>query len=175
MNGWDHVTHLTELEKRCASLWFKVNPADVQGPVTGLLVGECPGLTTRSTLPLFPYPPNSSGGRLLKMSDLTIHDYLGRLLRRNLFLDHVEIWNRDKAIEEAVKIVESVTVERVVLCGQRVAEAFGFRTFFKLEQHRGVSYCAIPHPSGLNRLYNDRPNVVAARAAIRFAAGRPVI
>lgn len=175
MNGWDHVSHLSELEKRCASLWFRVDPATVQGPVVGMIVGECPGLKTRATLPMFPYPANSSGGRLLKMSELPIQDYLGRLTRRNLFYDHQVEWDRDKAIDEAVKIVETVKVERVVLCGQRVAEAFGFRRFFHLEENAGVRYCAIPHPSDMNRIYNQPQPRLAAKAAIRWVAGREVL
>ena len=118
---------------------------------------------------MFPSPPNSSGGRLLKMSDIKVGEYLGRLLRQNLFLVHQE-WDHDQAVTNAITIVESVQVKRVVLCGQRVGEAFGFGRYFDLHRHAGVDYTVIPHPNGMNRMYNDVNARVAARATVQWAA-----
>jgi hypothetical protein len=173
MKGWDHVTHMTELEKRCASLWFKINPATVEGPITGLLVGEMPGKNTRSALPLFPYPKNSSGGRLLAMSGIPPHLYFARMMRVNLFEHHVDIWNEEQANLNAIEIMKQQPKgRRVVLCGRRVGSAFGFTQFFQMghDEEADAFYVAIPHPSGLNREYNDPIKRASARIALQWAA-----
>lgn len=173
MKGWEHITHMSELEKRCASLWFKINPKEIQGPPIGMLVGEMPGLSTRATLPLFPYPANSSGGRLLKMSKISPTKFLGRVARKNIFLEH-RTWDHDDAVESALRIISEIreggNIKRVVACGQRVAQAFGFSNFFKLEQLEDIYFTAIPHPSGLNRLYNDVNARVGAQGALQWVA-----
>lgn len=173
MSGWDtpNLAHISELERRCAAKWFKINPASIPGPPTGLLVGERPGPSTHKKLPLFPYPPNSAGGRLLKMSRIGIETYLGRLIRVNLFESFDLGWDADKATEAAKAIMDAQPEgRRVVVLGTRVAQAFGLTAFFKLEDHDGRMVCAIPHPSGRNLLYNDANYRVGAIAAVQWAA-----
>lgn len=175
--AWERpeLQHLTDLECRCAALWFKIDPATVAGPPTGLIVGEMPGCSTSSALPMFPYPPNSAGGRLLKMSLLTPGAYLGRLMRTNLFSDWNEEtndrWPRGEAEERARLIHEATPREmRVVLLGARVSQAFGLDEYMKLVEQNGVLYTAIPHPSGRNLKYNDPIVRTGARAALQWAA-----
>lgn len=170
--GWSHVTHMSELEKRCASLWFKVDPATVAGPLTGLIVGECPGKNTRSTLPMFPYPANSSGGRLLKMSKLPVGVYLGKIRRRNLIEHHHEVWPVHEAEKLAAGIVDELadTGTHVLLLGKRVGVAFGSPGFFRHTELKGSFYANIPHPSGLSREYNNPTKRAAAAVAIQWCA-----
>lgn len=178
MSGWDAdgCAHLSELERRCAGSWLKVDPATVCGPPTGLLVGEMPGASSSSALPLFPYPKNSAGGRLLSWSRITPGQYLGRLLRCNLFVTPRPDWDEILAHELANDIMRAATPElRIVLLGKRVAEAFEVYRVFEMQKRTrddGQHYfiCAIPHPSGRNLVYNEPVARVGAAAAIQWAS-----
>lgn len=162
--------HLSEVEKRCASLWFKVDPATVVGPPTGLVIGEMPGRSTSSKLPLFPYPANSSGGRLLKMSGMSVGTYLGRLERVNLIKDYATTWDHDKAVGNAIDLINSTKHTRIIILGDRVGQAFGFVKFFSVHEYKGMIFNCIPHPSGLNRTYNNPIARAGAKAALEWAA-----
>lgn len=172
MTGWDRpeLAHLSRIEKKCAALWFKVNPDHVLGPPTGMLIGEMPGRTTSPDLPLFPYPRNSAGGRLLKMSGLTIGEYLGRLIRINLIPHYAEKWDPEGARIRAEWLVKNSPVDRIVLLGQHVGAAFGFSSFFHHETVNDKTLVCIPHPSGRNRVYNDERARLGAAATMKFAA-----
>jgi hypothetical protein len=170
-----HAAHLSRLEQRCAAHFLKVAPREVLGPISGTLVGECPGEGTRRELPLFPHPKNSAGGRLLAMSGLSAAEYLGRLYRFNLFVAHQPQWRPWMARERALlahAMFRSQFPEghRVVLCGQRVGAAFGFTKFWELHVMDDISYVCVPHPSGRNRAYNNPNARVATRAAVQWAA-----
>lgn len=59
----------------------------------------------------------------------------------------------------------------VVLCGRRVAIAFGVRSpFLEPERLRGGLVYVLPHPSGRNRWWNRPENRTAAGALIRRLA-----
>ena len=64
---------------------------------------------------------------------------------------------------------------RVVLVGRRVATAFGFAGIppCRWEDFAGLQVAMIPHPSGVNRWYNDARNkatvAVFVRAALRLS------
>jgi hypothetical protein len=169
---------MSELEKRCTSLWFKIDPATVQGPLVGLIIGECPGPNTRSTLPMFPYPKNSAGGRLLKMSRLPVGVYLGKIKRQNLIEHHCPSseWPKFEAATRARAIAELLTNSqtRVLLLGKKVGEAFGFSRFFILQEILGSAYTCIPHPSGLSREYNDPVKRTGAQIAVQWCADHQV-
>lgn len=176
MNAWDkpELAHLTDNEKRAAALWFKVNPETVSGPPTGLIIDEMarPGdLATVS--PLFPYPTNSPGGKLMKMSGLSIGDYLGRLFRINLIQQYSEKWDPELAMLRAAWILENTPIDRIVLLGQHVGAAFGFNTFFTHELFSGKNIVCIPHPGGSSApIYNDNRARIGAAATIKFAADK---
>lgn len=172
--GWDHVPNMSELEKRCASLWFKLKPESVTGPVSGLLIGECPGANTSPKLPMFPWPASSSGGRLLKMSNVPVNEYLGRLERRNLIHTHHPVWPVHDARRIAREIVQEIAGRglRVVLLGKKVGEAFGAPQFWAMAQLGDTHFTCIPHPSGLSRVYNDKNNRVMAGLAIQWATNK---
>lgn len=171
MSGWDAFGHLTDLEKAAAAKLLRVDPATVIGPVIGLIVGEMPGRSSNPRMPMFPYPPNSAGGRLQKMSRLTMGEFLGRIRRVNLIEEFDEFWDPILARQNAIKITQSLRPgTRVVLCGRLVGEAFDVHDYFKNYEHGGSIACAIPHPSGLNRLYSQPSVRAAAGLAIEWAA-----
>jgi hypothetical protein len=169
-----HPGHLGVAELRLAEIHLGVTRyAD---RVTGLIVGENPGPNTHPDLPLFPWPPTSSAGRLLAMSRLEPGVLLGSLYRRNLVDDRY--WDREDAALRARSIVTALFDQprdlRVLLCGKRVARAFGFKDLPTWYPHKMVSrqVCAvIPHPSGMNRVYNDSEARERTGGWIRWAVG----
>lgn len=173
MSGWDRPEweHLSEVEKRCAALWLHVDPSKPPGPPTGLLVGEMPAAGSGS-LPLFPHPKNSAGGRLLLWSRITPTQYLGRLRRTNIYTTATEEpWDPAHAELRAQEITEQLTDgTRVVLLGKRVSEAFQVWVPFKMERRGRIFLTSIPHPSGRNLVYNDAVARMGAAAAVQWAA-----
>lgn len=167
--------HLSIVELRLAAVHLGCD-ADVtfSTVVRGLLVGENPGANTHPDLPLFPWPERSSAGRLLEMSGLTAGQYLGGLYRRNL-VDEPR-WSRSAGAHRARSIVTALFEMpkglRVVLCGSKVARAFGLRvewwTPVRLDSRQ--TCVVVPHPSGLNRVYNDDSARARTGAWIRWAA-----
>jgi len=121
-----------------------------------LIVGES---NPYPCAPLAPDFPNSSGARLLRMINEagTMHspEYEHAFDRRNLC--HRQ-WS-DRVAERAGRALREELEEgdRVVLLGHQVRRAVGVPplTAFGMMILRGVTYYCVPHPSGLNRLYND--------------------
>ncbi len=178
------TSHLRSAEIRLASMYCGLTPSSVQGPIRGLIVGEAPSMRTSAQLPMFPYPPSSSGGRLLAFSGMPVGDYLGRFRRRNLqsslstfsasndaraAIDLKALLARDLELRRA--IAADALPLRVVLLGARVASAFGIRLPFQhvpIEEHE---YATIPHPSARSPVYRDDRIKSAASIALRWAAG----
>ncbi len=90
----------------------------------------------------------------------------------NLFLDYPGEWDRAAARDRAV---DTRLAEVTVLLGRDVATAFGLGrlAYFRQADVGGSTVTLLPHPSGLNRLYNDetiRSRVGdSLREAIRMA------
>lgn len=135
-----------------------------------LLVGEAPSRASDADVPF----SGRSGDRLREL--------LGRELEptfatRNLFV----AWpGRDgkgsrfdlaAARGSAALVFSEAALDRrqLVLVGKRVAGAFGVRAGY-LEWQRpilGVRVVVFPHPSGVNRWWNDPSNVARARDFLR--------
>ena len=110
--------------------------------------------------------PNSAGSRLFEMAreaeeGLTEAEYLAAFDRRNVL--HDSRWDMAMAKLTAPQVMASLVGRRVVMLGKFVPAALGLsvRGWFgehelEDEGYGGVTYFVIPHPSGLNRLYNDR-------------------
>lgn len=185
MVDWGKVKHLTPLELRLAAIKLGVKLDAIDGPPVAAIIGEAPGVNTSWKLPVFPFPSNSAGGRLLKYSELDAAAYLGKFIRKNLYT-HLEPWSIPTAREKAAEIVslfQSWRVLRVVLLGKRVGEAFGLRLWetgsttamdFGVgapPRSFGVAVTCIPHPSGRCREYNDEDAIRRTKATLRWAAG----
>ena len=121
-----------------------------------LIVGES---NPYPCAPLAPDFPNSSGARLLRMINeagtMYLSEYEHAFDRRNLCRRN---WS-DRVAERSGRILRGELKEGdvVVLLGHKVRRAVGVPpvdTFGTLILH-GVTFYCVPHPSGLNRLYND--------------------
>lgn len=148
-------------------------------PRRALIVGEAPGERTRTDCPLFPWPRESGGGRLLAISGMTPRDFL-------IAFDRVDLlaawpgreWNRDAAYRAEVAAAyhleqAAATGQRLVLCGRRVQRAFG-EPIASAPTHRwhvvrGASVAAIPHPSGRSPVYNKASERALAARTLREA------
>jgi len=111
---------------------------------------------------LSPRFPGSAGCRLYQMvrdvdPTLSEADYLAYLDRRNLVTDGD--WSRGRAAESGAFMVESLVGLNVVMLGTLVPPAlklcYGGAWYEWTTTHTGMRYCVVPHPSGLNRIYND--------------------
>lgn len=143
-------------------------------PAPGVIVGMAPGPRTSASLPMFPFPPTSAGGRLLTYSAMPVAAYLGRLRRHNLCR---QAFHAAEAREAALGLYRRYRSlrhprPRFVLCGRRVATAFDQLDlpWFRRTEKGGVEYVAIPHPSGRNYEYHDPATVARAGEAVRWAA-----
>lgn len=111
---------------------------------------------------LSPRFPGSAGCRLYQMvrdvdPTLSEADYLDCLDRRNLVTDGD--WSRGRAAEAGAAMAESLHGLDVVMLGTLVPPALKLRHsgawYEWTTTHTGMRYCVVPHPSGLNRIYND--------------------
>lgn len=120
----------------------------------------------QGNIPFFPHPPGCSGHRLWQMLSSKTgcfrQEYLDTFDRINMIPD--KVWSAGAALaaqEPTWRLLEGRTV---VLCGRAVPVALGYsRTPWSgLAGLYEVKYrCTlyfIPHPSGMNRWYNDPAN-----------------
>lgn len=155
--------------------------AEVISAGLGLVIGMAPGPRTSASLPMFPHPAGSAGGRLMAMSGMPVEAYLGRLRRVNLCRGAFRIAEARERARELYLTYRTVYAPhpRLVLCGRRVASAFydvlrehgaADIPWFERRAWAGIDYVAVPHPSGRCREYSDPANVARARDAVRWAA-----
>lgn len=141
-----------------------------------LLVGEAPSKNEVTETPL----EGRVGKRLAALCGLTYEQYLERFDRVNLL--HVRQDTTEKGFtfdhaaagHEAHRLYVAGIVAPgriVLLLGWRVARAFsnGFSKlpYFVEHQHGGAAFYVLPHPSGVNRYWNDPENVARASEFMR--------
>lgn len=134
---------------------------------------------------MYPEPPESAGGRLCNLIlGMTERDYLRAFERRNLL--HQPKWSAPTAREAATALAaEAMKGEQAVLAlllGRKVWEAFftprlahlAWMPLKKVGKPVGdgaLLWClALPHPSGLNRHWNDWRSYSEVRAAVAQSA-----
>lgn len=140
-----------------------------------VFVGQAPGPRGRPDKPLFPYPVGCAGHRLWKMTGLRRSDYMGLFDRINVLDYYPGPTFPATEARRVARSLDDVLVGRLVIfLGVAVARSFGFvpPSYMAWREHgrpgaESHEYVAavLPHPSGLNRWYND---LVNAREARRF-------
>jgi hypothetical protein len=156
-----------------------------------LLVGESNPYQTNEEdamrYALYPEPARCSGWRLCHVvMELDARTYLRSFDRIDLC--HPK-WSLAQARMKAQQIVfERNADDVIVLCGQKVARAFGVPYEpFTIEQgihnpigtfirySRGPRLLILPHPSGLNRAWHQPGAVERARAVLRAGGVLPEV
>lgn len=118
-------------------------------PLRILLIGEMNPYGADPAMALYPLPEHASGGRLAKILRLTAQQYLRAFDRVNLLTG--DRWSIPKARQAA----KALTHPWRILLGAKVCAAHGVRfvPFFlaPVAEYRAL---VLPHPSGLNRIWN---------------------
>lgn len=133
-----------------------------------LIVGERNPYGEDPEHALYPIPKHASGDRLCKILGLDADAYLARYDRVNLC---VGPWSLPAAREVALhlRLRRDLRDHRLVLLGRKVQLAFRVEAaLFELAQLGGRPVLVLPHPSGLNRLWDvDRDARTKARRALK--------
>lgn len=140
------------------------------------IVGEAPGANGDPSRPLAAKPGTGAGARLCRIAGMS-HDVLSRCFTLRNLLDAFPGRTRGKGaafpMKEARAAADAFEVEEdlLVLLGRRVGAAFGVSAgYFKFVDRGGRRLVVVPHPSGVNRWYNDEENRRRARKFFRELA-----
>lgn len=135
-----------------------------------VLIGMNNPLRTEPHFALYPAPPRCTGHRIWQMlherTGCSTRDYLRSFDRRNL-LDELT-WDERRAREASAGLWRELEGRRVAVLGASVRRVLWLVDSPPLRwQHTdGVDWFLLPHPSGLNRWYNDP--VCREAAALRL-------
>lgn len=127
--------------------------------------------STDSRADLMPHPSGVAGWRLWRLmadvSPISRGEFCRRTDRRNLL--HARDWDPIAARRESEGLWETLQDRAVVVLGQATRNVLWLedRPPLLWSVSRGVRWCLMPHPSGLNRWYND--SVCRAAAGHRLA------
>lgn len=135
-------------------------PLFLEKTVKPILIGSDNPHSSDPTMALTPYIPGTTGHRIWKMLNgrvpsATHQDYVTAFQRVNLEDFPLMESSSGSVIipNELQKIMKRSTV---VLFGDNVRRAFGLpKLFLHPIERDGVVYRQVPHPSGVNRFYND--------------------
>jgi uracil-DNA glycosylase len=139
------------------------------------LVGQAPSRRGDARKPL----AGPNGRKLARLAGMS-YDELIACRRRHLNADYRrkpgkgDAFDHAKGNVNAANILLDWRVERIVLLGKNVARCFGFRDFPFLAEVRiyGRRFLIFPHPSSINRWWNERRNERRARQLLqRFLRG----
>lgn len=141
-----------------------------------LLVGEDNPYGADPRFALYHLPPHASGGRLMRLVLGLREETYESLAKINLCS---EKWSMRQArlAAERVQLTESVEGDPcqsvVVILGRKVADAFRYDggpvswQYRAAAGGRGLVLVSLPHPSGLNRSWNDRGLPERCREVLR--------
>ena len=142
------------------------------------LVGQAPSRRGDPRKPL----AGPNGQKIARLAGMS-YDELIACRRKHLNTHHSgkrskgDAFDRANGYVNAGDILLDWRVERIVLLGKNVAHCFGFRDVpFLAEIHiYGRRFLIFPHPSGINRWWNERRNERRARQLLqRFLRGETV-
>lgn len=132
-----------------------------------LVIGEAPSKNEITPRPL----EGRVGRRLALLAGLSHDDYLSTFERLNLLEVRQDrapkgfTFDMEAAKKAATRLLQGPIVpgRLVLLLGFRVAGAFGLKNerFVKQDLHGAEAY-VLPHPSSVNRWWNDADNVKVA-------------
>lgn len=134
-----------------------------------LIVGEAPSRLVSEPL------TGPSGRRLSELMGIEHGEMLERFERTNLLADwpgrdgHGSAFPLLLAMSRALELREGPW-DAFLLLGKRVAAAFGFRAdvrylaWYEMADRR---FAVLPHPSGVNRWFNEPANRAQARRFLR--------
>lgn len=140
-----------------------------------ILIGQAPGPNTDPSLPLYPHPSTSAGGRLAQFMGLGAEDYIDAFERLNLVQEYPGRRKHDdkfplyQARLRAGELRPLMRGRTVILMGRKVASAWGEPVaqaeFFEWVRCGtfGTMLAVVPHPSGRNHWYNSSENRQQAR------------
>jgi len=139
-----------------------------------VVVGQAPSVGRSRKPPL----SGKSGQRLEALAGLAhgelgscfaLTNLLGRYPGRGTGGDR---FPHGMAARAARKLRGYLAGRRAILLGSGVARAFQVpaRPFFEWRQSNGLTFMVVPHPSGLNRWWNDPANLALAERALRGVA-----
>jgi len=138
-----------------------------------LLIGEHNPYSYYQDDALLPWPKRASGHRLMMRLGMTEDEYLERFDRMNLVVG--ERWSAAAARRNARAILEERPSGVLVMLGRKVTVAVcgaarvdAVAPFCSVAAGERV-LVSLPHPSGLNRAWNEPGAEGMARAALRFA------
>lgn len=152
-----------------------------------LIVGQQPQSNDKND-PLSPDNPMWSGYRLMQMAGLTAQEYRDVFERININYEAEKTF-RTSSLQKAraVEIYKTLHPEdTLIILGSGVLKCFRglvgdlepcelYCTRYgpRGAEKQGHSVIMIPHPSGLNRWYNDPSNTARAAACLRALATAP--
>lgn len=141
-----------------------------------LIIGQAPARGNEGKLPF----AGASGRRLAQLAgvgddgDVLRHHFeLVNLLReypgKRGKGDDFDRFKAKDAASDLVRVLHYTSPRYILLMGHNVARAFGFRNWNYLENHKIVRHVwmVFPHPSGINRWWNEPHNEQRAGRMIR--------
>src|SRR6266516_3222959 len=134
------------------------------------LVGQAPSRRGDPRKPL----AGPNGQKIARLAGMS-YDELIACRRKHLNTHHSgkrgkgDAFDHAKGNVNAADVLLDWRVERIVLLGKNVARCFGFRDLpFLAEIHiYGRRFLIFPHPSGINRWWNERRNERRARQVLQ--------
>ena len=132
-----------------------------------VLIGQAPSRTGKPSRPL-------ASAKLAAICGLTTGQYLKKFRRLNVF----NIWPGKNGKGDAFPLARARTraarLAKNLICGQTVfvgiktAEAFSFKSApLRWRKFNGGKAAILPHPSGINRWWNDPDNKKRAKRFMR--------
>jgi hypothetical protein len=141
--------------------------------VKPLLIGELNPYGADPGFALYPLPEHASGGRLARILGLSRGEYLRRFDRVNLCTGK---WSMRAARTAAAQLHHGEKGDKVLL-GAKVCKAFKlpytpFSAMYDVNTQQ--RYYILPHPSGLNRIWNEPGSAARARELLKPILLRPM-
>ena len=132
-----------------------------------LIIGQAPAQYDDPCHPI----TGRTGRRLASLMGMTITDFKSRFDRANLLDEWPGKHGKGDAfpcsahVEAGMMLVSRVhwDYRKIVMLGRNVAKAFSHKQDWFVWELHDADWVAIPHPSGVNRWWNESGNVERAR------------